>query len=34
MDRTLSVAFAEHFSVSREPGQIIAGEVPAPSNPI
>ena len=34
MDRTLSVAFAEHFTLSKEPGEVQAGEAPAPSNPI
>ena len=36
MDRTLSVAFAERFTMplSKDPGQVIAGEVPEPSNPI
>jgi hypothetical protein len=34
MDRTLTVAFAEQFTLSREPGQIVAGEVPESSTPI
>ena len=36
MDRTLTIAFAEHFTLpnAREPGQIQPGEAPAPSNPI
>lgn len=36
MDRTLSVAFAEQFTMpnAKEPGQVQAGEAPAPSNPI
>jgi hypothetical protein len=36
MDRTLTVAFAEQFTLTnaREPGQIEPGEAPAPSNPI
>jgi hypothetical protein len=36
MDKALSVAFAEHFTMplSKDPGQVQAGEVPEPSNPL
>ena len=36
MDRTLSIAFAERFTMplSKDPGQVQAGEVPEPSTPI
>jgi hypothetical protein len=36
MDKALSVAFAERFTMplSKDPGQVQAGEVPEPSNPV
>jgi len=34
MDKVLTDLVVERFSLEREPGQIVAGEAPAPSNPI